>query len=482
MRRKILGIYGLSKLTLLGFAAVVFVDLYSLKRQIEEGQAVADLRRAALEMRRDEKNLFLYSDVEGLNHFLTESAEARHLLDVYRNTLVEIGGEKRIDRMMEVLNGYEAALLAYPGISPAQKVAEQKRIRALGGQLYDTTRTLLVSERARLSKGMLDAGRLLFMALVIVVLLEIAGGWYLLRSVVRPLRKLEEGLVAIDQGRARTLPLPSGDREIRSFVGAFNTMLKHMRHQQDLARRNEKAAALGVLVSGVAHELNNPLSNISTSAQLLIEEGCDADQESRERWLAQIDGETERARRIVRRLLDSVRQPQTQRGLQEAGELIQAAVQLVHSQIPDAVKLCVQVSEDIHLPVDRERMLQVFINLIKNAADAGACHIELSAKTAYWDSDRADDGLMVGDPAILLQSPRALCLTVADDGPGIPETMRERMFDPFVTSKGQGEGTGLGLYLVEEIISEHQGVIVVEQAVSGGAQFSIWLPLAEERT
>ncbi len=481
MRRKILSVYGFSKLTLLGFAVVVFVDLHSLKQQIEEGQAVADLRRAALEMRRDEKNLFLYKDVEGLQHFSTEAAEARYLLKTYRHTLVQVAGSARIDNLIETFKTYESAVLAYPSLSPERQIKAQQEIRKLGNQMYETTRALLVSERARLSTGTQEAGRLLLVALITVVLLEIAGGWYLLRSVVRPLRKLEEGLVAIDEGRARSLPLPSNDPEIRSFVSAFNTMIKHMRHQQDLARRNEKTAALGVLVSGVAHELNNPLSNISTSAQLLIEEGCDAEQASRERWLAQIDGETERARRIVRRLLDSVRQPQTQRALHDAAELVQAAVELVHRQIPEAVKLCVQTSEDIRLPLDRDRMLQVFINLIKNAADAGARHIELSAKTAHWDAEQVDNGLMVGDPAMLMQAPRALCFSVADDGPGIPEALRERMFDPFVTSKGQGEGTGLGLYLVEEIISEHQGVIVVGQAAIGGALFSIWLPLSEER-
>ncbi len=277
MRKKILRAYGFSKLTLLGFAAVVFSDLDSLNTQIDAGRAVADLRRAALEMRRDEKNLFLYQAVDGLEHFRLEADEARRLLAEYRPTFVDIAGRDGIAELERRLADYEAAVLAYPGLAPARQTAAREAIRSDGHALYETTRELLLTERALLTKATEDTRDLMLIALAVVILFELAGGLYLLRSVLRPLRELERGLNAIDEGRARELPLPSQDREIRSFVAAFNRMFKHLRAQQDLIRRNEKAAALGVLVSGVAHELNNPLSNISTSAQLLIEEGCDAE-------------------------------------------------------------------------------------------------------------------------------------------------------------------------------------------------------------
>jgi signal transduction histidine kinase len=132
------------------------------------------------------------------------------------------------------------------------------------------------------------------------------------------------------------------------------------------------------------------------------------------------------------------------------------------------------------IAVDRERMQQVFINLIKNASDAGARHIELSARLRGWDADALTNANVAGDPAMLVQSPRAVQLVVADDGPGIPPELRERIFDPFVTTHSDGEGTGLGLYLVEEIVSEHRGVIVVESPPGGGARFSVWLPIVED--
>ncbi|MCU0971790.1 MAG: HAMP domain-containing histidine kinase, partial [Gammaproteobacteria bacterium] len=313
-----------------------------------------------------------------------------------------------------------------------------------------------------------------------VVILGLAGGFFLVRRVVRPLRALEQGLLAIDEGRARELSLPSKDQEIRSFVAAFNRMLKRMRQQQDQVRRNEKAAALGVLVSGVAHELNNPLSNISTSAQLLLEEGETVDAETRRLWLAQIDSETERSRRIVRRLLDSVRSPKAHAQRQSLLDVIESSVALVKRQIPPAVDLRVGTRDDIDVAVDRERLQQVFINLIKNAADAGARHIMVNVWLAAWDEALAEAGHLEGDPAAVRQAGRAARVTVEDDGPGIAPELRENVFAPFFTTRSTGDGTGLGLYLVNEIVGEHRGCIVVDSPATGGTRFSIWLPLNEE--
>lgn len=480
VRTKILRVYGFSKLTLLGFAVVVFADLHYLNQQIEAGQAISDLRRAALEMRRDEKNLFLYKDGSGLKHFASEASEAHKLLSDFRSTFVKIAGARAVAEIETQLRNYESAVMAYPGLPASAQPAASEVIRKQGSLLYKKTRELLLSERAQLAKATQSASYFMLLALVIVVLFEIICGLYLARSVVRPLRELELGLRDIDEGRASDLPLPSNDREIRSFVKAFNAMLRHLRRQQDQTKRNEKAAALGVLVSGVAHELNNPLSNISTSAQLLIEEGCDTEKEKCELWLAQIDGETERARRIVRRLLDSVRQPRIHAGRLPMSELIESSLELVNRQIPAQVAVCFDAADDISLGVDRERMQQVFINLIKNASDAGARHIEISARLGVWDAEAHPEATVAGDTAILAQSTRAVQLIVADDGPGIPNELRDKIFDPFFTTHSDGDGTGLGLYLVEEIVSEHRGCIVVEASPAGGARFSIWLPLLED--
>lgn len=479
LRNKILSAYGFSKLVMLVFATVVFADLYYLDRQIEQGKDVTDVREAILEMRRDEKNLFLYRDRLSHEQLMQQVEAARAALNNGRGVFIEIGGEAAFRRMDGLLRDYQAALKRYALLAPSAQAEAQPGLREQGRALSELSQELSRRERQRLTEATRRAGFTLLLTFIGVVILGLAGGLFLVRRVVRPLKELQTGLVAIDQGRARALGLPSQDQEIRSFVEAFNAMLKRMRQQQDQARRNEKAAALGVLVSGVAHELNNPLSNISTSVQLLLEEGDAAEAEMRQLWLGQIDSETERARRIVRRLLDSVRQPKLQLQRVTLDELVHSALALVDRQLPPRVQVCVGQTADIEVLVDRERLQQVFINLIKNAADAGAGHIVLSAQSAIWHDELMEAGHVAGDPVMLRQSARAVRIAVEDDGPGIPPEVMAHIFDPFFTTRAAGEGTGLGLYLVEEIVAEHRGCILVDCPPSGGTRFSIWLPLQE---
>lgn len=479
LRNNILNTYGFSKLVMLAFAAVVFADLYYLDRQIEQGKDVTEVREAILEMRRGEKNLFLYRDEISHEQLMQQVEAARTALARGHAVFIKIAGEESSRRMNDLLRDYQGALKHYALIGPKAQAEAQPGLREQGHALSELSLDISRRERQLLTDANRRAGLTLLFTFVGVVVLGLAGGIFLVRRVVRPLRELQTGLVAIDQGRARELGLPSEDLEIRSFVGAFNAMLKRMRQQQDQARRNEKAAALGVLVSGVAHELNNPLSNISTSVQLLLEEGEAADAEMRQLWLGQIDSETERARRIVRRLLDSVRQPRLQMHRLPLDELVQSSLDLVNRQLPPRVQICVGTTADFAVRVDRERLQQVFINLIKNAADAGAQHITVSAHPAAWQDDLVEAGHLAGDPVMLRQAPMALRILVQDDGPGIPPEVRDHIFDPFFTTRDAGEGNGLGLYLVKEIVSEHHGCILVDAPASGGTRFSIWLPLNE---
>ena len=480
LRTKILSTYGFSKIVMLAFAGVVFADLYYLQDQITAGEAVTDFREASLEMRRDEKNLFLYQDLASIDQLVLQSDLADAALAKGRESIVAIAGEAEVQRITNLLHAYRDLVKEFPYLDQAERQATRESIRELGRDLSEASQDLSRRERVALAKATQTAGYSLLLAFLGVVVLGLAGGLFLVRQVGRPLRELETGLREIDEGTSRELKLPSKDKEICSFVKSFNAMLKHMRVQQDQFRRNEKVAALGVLVSGVAHELNNPLSNISTSAQLLMEEGEGGDPELKRLWLSQIDGETERSRRIVRRLLDSVRQPKLHAQRLGLSDLIQSSLALVNRQLPSGVQVCVGTTADLEIVVDRERMNQVFINLIKNAADAGAHHVTVKASRGAWHDDLAEAGLLAGDPAMLRESAGAVCVQVEDDGPGMPPEVREHIFDPFFTTRSGGEGTGLGLYLVEEIVSEHHGCILVDNPPSGGTRFSIWLPLDEE--
>lgn len=486
LRSKILTSYGLSKGALLIFVAVVIADLHYLQTHIVEGEAVDRMEVASQKIRRDEKNLFLYHDPADLEQLQVQLGVAQTALDEGARVFATIAGPEEIGRLEQVLSRYSTQLNdyinrhEYTGLSEEARAAGQDDIRATGHQLTLLTQDIAHRQRAILTETTGVAVKTLMVASATVILIGIFSAMFMVRRVVRPLTQLEKQLDQLAEGNVQNLKLPSRDKEIQSFVFHFNSMLEQLREQQNQARRHERAAALGVLVSGVAHELNNPLSNISTSVQLLMEDDESTREDLKKQWLSHIDKETERARRIVRRLLDTVRQPTQQMQLIGAAELVQGATMLIHRLLPPDLNLYIEDVTNGIMLVDRDRVQQVFINLIRNAAQAGAKNIWITGRQNTWQECKpVNTSNLAGDATGIAQYRHVMLIRVEDDGPGIPPEIMPQIFDPFFTTQAGGEGTGLGLYLVEEIINEHRGCIAVENRPEGGARFSIWLPLEQ---
>lgn len=482
LRTKILTSFGLSKVALLIFAVIVIADLFYLKTRILGGVSVNAFNMASQEMRRDEKNLFLYHNPADYEQVMNQLDVMEQAFDAGRPTFEEIASTDELAEIDALLVQYRKQLERYPDIAPADRSALQDVVRSYGRDLLSWARELGKRERASLAQNARFAATTLLAALFTVILLGVFSAILISRQVVRPLGALASQLDDVADGKIATLTLPTNDEELQSVVLHFNDMLGRLRSQQSRLRKHEKTAALGVLASGVAHELNNPLSNISTSVQLLLESDESTPAELRAQWMSHIDEETERARRIVRRLLDSVRQPRLHIQSHNLTALLDSSVALVSRQLPDAVSVHVGNAPAHRLYIDRERMQQVFINLIKNAADAGARNIWIEAVESTWtESGPGNLEHVYGETAQLSQSQGVMRIDISDDGPGIPPDHLEKIFTPFFTTQSGHDGTGLGLYLVEEIISEHDACIAVENRVDGGTCFTIWLPLADTR-
>ena len=480
LRSKILTSYGLSTAALVVFVAIVIGDLHYLRTHVVEGEAVSDLYVASEKIRREEKNLFLYDELEDLYQLQSQLDVASNALGLGKRVLSAIVDPEELSQIETVLQNYSDQLDKYMDLPDAMRIAAQPGIRETGHELTELTQDLNARQREILTNTIRVAAQTLFIASITVILLGMLSAMFIVSRIVRPLRQLEKQLDQLAEGKLQALTRPSNDTEIQSFVFHFNSMLEQLRTQQDQLRRHERAAALGVLVSGVAHELNNPLSNISTSVQLLLEDDGTTNQQLREQWLSHIDGESERARRIVKRLLDSVRQPTKQMQLYDAARLVQGAMLLIHRQLAPDLFLHIENIEPGILRVDRDRMQEVFINLVRNAAQAGARNIWITGTETTWVSSKpVNTSNLAGDTTGITRFTNVMLMQVEDDGPGIAEDYLLKIFDPFFTTKSSGEGTGLGLYLVEEIISEHRGCITVENRPEGGTRFSIWLPLEQ---
>ena len=204
--------------------------------------------------------------------------------------------------------------------------------------------------------------------------------------VVKPLKMLEESMGVIAEGKFERVSIDSHDREILSLANAFNTMLKELELRQRHLVQSEKLASLGTLLSGVAHELNNPLSNISSSCQILSEEIEDTDIPYKKELLSQIDEQTDRARNIVRSLLEFSREKVFKKELIQLKALFEETIRFVKGQVPTNIAITLNIPDEINIYADKQRMQQAFLNLVKNAIDSmgdtGDIHIEAARHNA----------------------------------------------------------------------------------------------------
>ena len=235
---------------------------------------------------------------------------------------------------------------------------------------------------------------------------------------------------------------------------------RELHHQLQQA---EKMAALGQTISGVAHELNNPLATILSWAERLAESPAD---DKTRRGLDVIRGESERAARIVRNLLTFARKRQTTRMLVDVNELIRETLALrAYEQRVNNVRVTQTLAHNIpRIFADGYQIKQVILNLVINAEQALQNARKAGSITVRtWE----DDGAV---------------FEVKDDGPGISEERQARIFDPFYTTKEVGQGTGLGLSVAYGIVKEHGGRIWVMSRPGDGASFYVQLPSASART
>jgi len=437
---------------------------YQLRHKLQLIEQKTDLLNTVLEARRYEKNFFLYFNQSDLKQAITYAETAvEQQKDIIRKHEKDISLETLdIQRysLQEYLNALSRLTASYDQ-NPQQTASflpSQERIRTVGKKITDSIEKIVVHERTNVQALIQKAHFFLYMALIAIFLLTAGTAFFIILNVNRPLKQIEKAIQKIARGDYTRIPSISTGDIFESLINCVNSMITVLNHRNDQLVHSQKLASLGILTSGVAHELNNPLNNISTSIQIIMEELENGDLAYKQKLLQETENQVDRARDIIKGLLEFSHEHNFVPQKVQVEDLLSNTLKLVKAEIPASISIDLDIQKDLSVFVGPYRMQRVLMNLILNAVHAmenGGTLTIVARQT--------------GEKEIVFQ--------VGDTGKGIPEQDIKKVFDPFYTTKEVGKGTGLGLSVSHGIVEKHGGRIEVESHVGKGTIFTVFLPV-----
>lgn len=501
-------------------AAFEYINFIEIKKEIRHLELADTIRSKSLQLRRHEKNFFLYGmpkaveESGAIHKYLKEldtilsnnlAMDKTGKLSYLKNRINEYGArfnkiEASVKGIMDEFQRAKGSYARYNKFFPlieltfmesSDQAAEflekvfllppQHRLIAGLKELYSDIQMLrkegedIINISKELDKtarenaeGVIHMSQiaiLIFFPLFLVV--GIGMLFVISNNVVNRLKLLIDLVGKTGKGDYSHIPVSSHKDEVGLLIREFNDMENQLsRREEELERKNRellrsrKLAAIGTLASGVAHELNNPLNNIYISAQVLMKEAGDSCSLTARETVNDILGQTLRVKGIVADLLEFARGREPQMREMELNEIIMGAYKLTSATVnTEMINFIVRKdSGEMKILADPEQMERVFINLFTNAVDAMNGKGDLTVKPA--------------------KNKKYVRIKISDTGKGMPPDAVEKIFEPFYTTKDRG--TGLGLAIVFNIIKKHGGDINAQSEEGIGTTFTVTLPLMKE--
>jgi signal transduction histidine kinase len=410
-----------------------------------------------LETRRYEKNFMFYPAEPGsLGEALVYLDRAEHTVALLKPQIVEILGQGTYNAVLKDIAVYRKLMHS---LANGDKTVSNET-RQHGTRLVEAAQALLKKKKQTIHDAL---NRILYMPLaassLILILITAVYIWQA-RKMLGRLNYVQRAADGVAKGDYEAIQhLTSEDPISVMMRSAFQSMAAQLDERQEQLIEARKLVSIGTLTSGIAHELNNPLNNVSLTADTLLEELEDLPEEEVRELLGDIINETGRASEVVRNLLDFSREEERPLARLSMANVVRQTLKLVGNQLSlNGIKVETSLPDDLpDVRGDMHYLQQVFINLFLNADQAmdkgGTLRVE-----ARTEGDR-------------------LCVDVADNGCGMDKDTLSRIFDPFFTTKPVGKGTGLGLSIIYGILKKHGGNIDVHSEEGEGTTFTVCLPV-----
>ena len=468
IREKIIIIFTSFLLCVCLLVVVDWWNMINIEQKLYVSEHFEDLFNSILEARRYEKNVFLYHDKESLNENIISMNKAMDIADNLRDDIIKVVGEKEYADFHEMLVSYNDSMKSY---AEKNKVSDDlnknmEKVRSEGKTISDFAGKLLELKRKRIHLALSRTLSIPFSFLAVFSILSLVVGRIVSKKILKPLKLIRQTIKQVASGDFKTIPYQqNGNDEISRLIDAFNKMADELDTRQEQLVQSRKIAAIGTFTAGIAHELNNPINNIYLTAETLFEDYSDIDETEGKELISDILSQAERAGEIIRNLLDFSKREQPAFEDLKIDAIIDKSLKLIKNQtMLGRIKLDVNVQVPVPVIQGNFRNLeQVFLNLFINSI-----HAMPGGGTISVNVTPEPNGYVKID--------------IKDTGAGIKPEHLEHIFEPFYTTKGVEQSTGLGLSVSYSLVKKHGGYIEVQSEVNAGTTFSIYLPIKKDQT
>ncbi len=464
IRREINITFLLSFLIFFLLMAGGYRNFYHFRRTIGFFVVAEDMNDLISEMSRYEKNFFKISEISSKKESMKYAAEAIAFIKSHHEDFLWAFGDSKLKEIYADLQKFITLFEKLDDTDPKSDayMEYKKEIQLYGNRLSKIVGTQVHVKLEEVHGLLKQMAHFPIITLLVMIVLVVVTIYVIDHKILGPLERITQYAQEIARGTFHRIPEKNDTKsEICNMIAALNRMMDELESRQSQLVQQCKIAAVGTLTSGIAHELNNPINNLSLIIESLIEDGMDMSRSEHMRLYENAMDQADRASEIVKNLLEFSRANHPRTEKVNIREMLDKIARLIKNEIKfNNIDFSLKVSDNIPLLyLDRSGFQQVFLNLFLNAVQA------------------MGDGGKLDVTADIDENMKEVTIKVSDNGPGIAPEHLNNIFDPFFTTKKEGEGTGLGLSVSYNIIKKMGARIDVETSQGEGTCFTITLPI-----